>query len=433
MVFILATTEEDKVLATIKSRCQTLQFRPITVRDCVERLRYVAQLEQININDDALDFIARRSDGAMRDALGLLDQAAAFSETGSSITKTAVLDYVGGIAREEAESLLEPIFKRDASTLLANLDELLLRAKEPTPLTRELINIALECLEKRTAEAIEDYELVQIIEQLSLTEEKLRRSTQAKNIFRAALLKLVYREDILVVRELLQRVAALESNYNNVITQGAKPPSAKAFTPSQIKTTEAAVAAREIKPIVAANNNVIEAAASSSACIARNDYSQSSDFTENLSPACRGLLSSSNARLASVNDGLAILHIPERFKFLKSKIETKATEILAAIVKTGNEVKTLNIEIVANDAQTITPPHLDASYQTLQARSLKADDLDASTEEIRAEKLELTVQQAAEREQAPTVETEKVKTFQSAKMQEAVSLAKSVFNAKILD
>ncbi len=416
VVFILATTEEDKVLPTIKSRCQTLPFRPITLKDCVARMKYVAKQEAINIEDTAIEFMAKRSDGAMRDALGLLDQAAAFGQTGEIITKAIVLDYLGGIAREDAEELLSALVLRDASKLLVKLEDLFAQGKDSMPLVRELIDLALESLEERKTN-LEDYELVQILEQLSLTEERLRRSTQSKNLMRASMLKICYRQDIVVARDLLERIAALEQN-------GVKAAPAKTFSAPTPKPVPVVT-----KPLPVATAPVVES--SPAACVSRAEFTNAAqDYSQYLSPACKGLLSSSNARLANSSAGIATLQIPDRFKFLKTKIEAKSAEILTAISKSGSEVQTLVVEVVANDATIVAPPHLDTSYQEMQPRSLPVDEV---AMDISEDRLETQSEQALEREEAPSVETEKVTSFGSARMQEAVSLAKSVFNAKVLD
>lgn len=97
VVFILATTEKQKVLPTILSRCQIYDFRRITIADMVEHLRYVADQEGITAESEALNVIARKADGAMRDALSIFDQVAASCRGNityaSAIASLNVLDY----------------------------------------------------------------------------------------------------------------------------------------------------------------------------------------------------------------------------------------------------------------------------------------------------------------------------------------------------
>ena len=89
-VFILATTEKHKILPTILSRCQVYDFNRITVKDIVARLQYIAQSEDVNTEEEALQIIAQKADGAMRDALSIFDQIVSFS--GKNITYQDAID-----------------------------------------------------------------------------------------------------------------------------------------------------------------------------------------------------------------------------------------------------------------------------------------------------------------------------------------------------
>ncbi len=97
VIFILATTEKHKVLPTILSRCQTYDFRRITIEDMVEQMQYIGEKEGIKTDPRGLEVIARKADGAMRDALSIFDQVAASSRGNityeSAIENLNVLDY----------------------------------------------------------------------------------------------------------------------------------------------------------------------------------------------------------------------------------------------------------------------------------------------------------------------------------------------------
>lgn len=89
VIFIMATTEKHKILPTILSRCQTYDFSRMTVQDIVEHLKHVADEEHITYETEALDLIAQKADGGMRDALSIFDQAASF--TGGNLTYAQVI------------------------------------------------------------------------------------------------------------------------------------------------------------------------------------------------------------------------------------------------------------------------------------------------------------------------------------------------------
>ncbi len=98
--FILATTEVHKLPSTILSRCQRFDFKRIEPQDIADRLKFVAVQENISLTDDGAMLIARVSDGAMRDALSLLDRCAAYGE---AITETVVSDAAGLAGRERLQ------------------------------------------------------------------------------------------------------------------------------------------------------------------------------------------------------------------------------------------------------------------------------------------------------------------------------------------
>lgn len=117
-IFILCTTEKHKVLPTILSRCQTYDFNRIGVSDMVANLRSIAQKEGISVDDESLHVIARKADGAMRDALTIFDQTVAFC--GSDIKYEDVIRNLGVLDYEYCFGLVENFLAKDyASALLA--------------------------------------------------------------------------------------------------------------------------------------------------------------------------------------------------------------------------------------------------------------------------------------------------------------------------
>ena len=119
-IFILATTEKHKVLPTILSRCQTYDFARITVSDTVEHLEYVAKSEGIQAEPEALNVIAQKADGGMRDALSIFDQVASY--TNGNITYQAVIENLNVLDYEYYFQLTDAILGGNirASLLLLN-------------------------------------------------------------------------------------------------------------------------------------------------------------------------------------------------------------------------------------------------------------------------------------------------------------------------
>lgn len=148
LMFILATTELHKVPATILSRCQRFAFRRILPKDIVGRLNYIAGQENIDLKEDGAALLARLSDGALRDALSLLDQCAA---AGGAIDAPAVLDALGLAGNVQTAQLMSLILTRDARGALALLGKLYNGGKDVGAVLGELSTLSRELLIRATA------------------------------------------------------------------------------------------------------------------------------------------------------------------------------------------------------------------------------------------------------------------------------------------
>jgi DNA polymerase III subunit gamma/tau len=122
-IFILATTEKHKILPTILSRCQTFDFNRITVEVAVEYLKFVAEKEGIAAEEEALNVIATKADGAMRDALSIFDQIVAFS--GRNITYQQVIDNLNVLDYDYYFKLVEAFLKEDVTQSLLIYNDIL--------------------------------------------------------------------------------------------------------------------------------------------------------------------------------------------------------------------------------------------------------------------------------------------------------------------
>lgn len=122
-IFILATTEKHKILPTILSRCQTYDFNRIGIPDIVKNLRDIAQKEGITIDDESLHIIARKADGAMRDALTIFDQTVAFC--GAEVKYEDVIRNLNVLDYEHCFSLTESMLANDYASALLKFDEIL--------------------------------------------------------------------------------------------------------------------------------------------------------------------------------------------------------------------------------------------------------------------------------------------------------------------
>ena len=122
-IFILATTEKHKIIPTILSRTQIYDFNRITIADTVEHLKYVAQKENVTIDDNALNVIAQKSDGGMRDALSIFDQIVSFS--GNNVTYQEVIQNLNVLDYEYYFQLVNAFLQNDVSKALLIFNEIL--------------------------------------------------------------------------------------------------------------------------------------------------------------------------------------------------------------------------------------------------------------------------------------------------------------------
>lgn len=137
VIFILATTEPQKLPITIISRCQRFDFKKINVLDISKRLKYISQKEGIDIDDEAIEEIAKLSEGAMRDAIGLLDQISSFAD--SKITVEDIYTIRGSVSNRVLIELIEKYIDNDASSILSIVDDIYLSGKDFYRLSEDVL------------------------------------------------------------------------------------------------------------------------------------------------------------------------------------------------------------------------------------------------------------------------------------------------------
>ncbi len=152
--FILATTDPEELLQTIVSRCQRFDFRRISVDAIVQRLRTVAEAEGLNIDDEALQVIARHATGSLRDALGLLDQLSVYREAEPTnqpelIDATAVRTVLGVSRNERIEALVLAIADRNATLALETVNAAIEAGEDPRQVNRQLVGYLRVLLHER--------------------------------------------------------------------------------------------------------------------------------------------------------------------------------------------------------------------------------------------------------------------------------------------
>ena len=204
--FILATTEPQKLPATILSRCQRFDFKKISNENIIKRLNIVCEKSNIEITKEALNIIAVLSEGAMRDALSILERCIQDGE--NKIDEDKIKDLVGIPKITYIHQLTESILEYDVDKALANIDEVLGDGKDINNLLWELIKYVKDILVYKASNKLELYseeelnkiriisekvskeKLVDIIYQLSNLENDIKWSTQKTIMFQAGIIKL---------------------------------------------------------------------------------------------------------------------------------------------------------------------------------------------------------------------------------------------------
>lgn len=128
VIFILATTEKHKILPTILSRCQTYDFNRMSIQDTVEHLKHVAEQEHITYEVEALDLIAQKADGGMRDALSIFDQTASF--TNGNLTYQKVIENLNVLDYDYYFRLTEYFLENKVSECMVLFNEILKKGFE---------------------------------------------------------------------------------------------------------------------------------------------------------------------------------------------------------------------------------------------------------------------------------------------------------------
>ncbi len=253
VVFIMATTERHKVPETILSRCQQFEFRTIATAKILERLKLIAKSEEISIPDDALREIARTGEGSMRDAQSALDQVISFA--GDKIKKEDVEMALGVAGADILKRIIDSIDTNKPAEAIAAVDDIVMRGHDLRNFCRDLlahfrdllvtkVSGNEELLESAVCEPAElqrqaalfsESDLVRFFHSLAETETKLRAATQPRYQLEIGIVKLMELRGVESINEILQRLAALETNAGSEPSSSTRTPSGSSGSPS--KTT----------------------------------------------------------------------------------------------------------------------------------------------------------------------------------------------------
>lgn len=208
VIFILATTEPHKLPATIISRCQRFDFRQVSLEEQSAQLLKICREEGIHAEEDAIAYIARLSEGGMRDAISLLEQVSSFA--GNNITLDAAVDVTGGMAADHFYELADAVKDRSVAAVMPLVESLMQAGKSADKLMENLIYYFRDLLVlklapqggavtervvdperfRTMAESFSSQRLFAMIDTLNRYQIELKHASQPQTLFEVALMKL---------------------------------------------------------------------------------------------------------------------------------------------------------------------------------------------------------------------------------------------------
>ncbi len=234
LLFILATTEPERLPATILSRCQRFDFKRLSISDIIKNMESICNELSIDVEDKALNLIARNSDGAMRDALSILDQCVSFTD--GAITHDYVLSVLGTVNNDMIFNVVDNLIDEKLDEALQSIEEIIQLGKDINQFIKNLIlhfrNIMItktsnnphdiiECTDE-TINRLEEQSknvsvanIVRIINILSEAERDSKWSSQPRIILETSIIKIVASDLELSVESLVHRIEKIEETIKN--------------------------------------------------------------------------------------------------------------------------------------------------------------------------------------------------------------------------
>ncbi|SDZ67069.1 DNA polymerase-3 subunit gamma/tau [Evansella caseinilytica] len=154
VIFILATTEPHKIPLTIISRCQRFDFKRVHAQAMISRIKEIIDATQVTVNDDALALIVRASEGGMRDALSLLDQAISYGD--NAVTAEDVLSITGAVSQQLIYELASALSDGQTAAGLGMIDKVIQEGKDPNRFLEDLIFFCRDVLMYKSAPDLEE-------------------------------------------------------------------------------------------------------------------------------------------------------------------------------------------------------------------------------------------------------------------------------------
>ena len=220
VVFILATTELDKIPATILSRCQKFIFRKLSIEEILEILEDICKKENVKYEKEALELIAKLSEGCIRDAESLLEQAILLTEGNLSVDKLKT--YLSLFTHEDIEELLKLSLSSDLESLREKLNKYESLGYSSENLIKAILNYVSEKFKKEDFEKFSQDILLIIFETFSKAYKDLASHPYPYDLIYFTFVKISYFNDLISVKEFLSNLKVPANNLDENIKKNLK-------------------------------------------------------------------------------------------------------------------------------------------------------------------------------------------------------------------
>ncbi len=362
LIFILATTEPQRLPATVLSRCQRFDFKRITAKDIIHNMQNI--LDEIGINADSkgLSLIARNSDGAMRDALSLLDQCLSFS--GQEMTYDYIVSVLGVVNNDIIYELTDSIIGKNADKALELIEHIVQSGKDINQFVKDLIlhfrNLMVirvsknvdsildeteEMIErlKKQAENIDTSSIINILRILSDAETQCKWSSQPRVILEISIIKMLNEPSSNDIGGMIERFKRLEEKLENGDIIRETEPRKQSIPDIPTKSIASEKVEEEKQEDALSDSN-----RSKDTIRTDIDINEIKDEWKNILKATRAKRISLHALIMegkpiSLKNGVLAIAFEDGFRFHKEAIEKSENKEL--VQKTINDCLNIDIEI----------------------------------------------------------------------------------------
>lgn len=362
VIFILATTEPHKIPATILSRCQRFDFKRVTINEMVKRMKDICAGENIEVEEKALNLIASNSQGALRDALSILDQCMSFGE--DKITYDDVVELMGTVNIDQLFDLSQYIIDQDIKKSLQSLNEFISWGKDIRNLINDLIshfrNIMVRKVSKDTddilslpedtleriskqSEGVEINSLIRILNVLSETQDNIKSSSNQRVMVEVAIMKIAQPIFDESKEALLDRIENLEK----IIESG------NIKIASHQNSGEEAYEEEKIDPVIKTENKHYEEVKSEDVELVESSWKEVlKQIKKDKKMPIYALLT--EAKNFNVHNNELFIVFDDKFSFAKDRLSAKETheyieKVVRSIMKRNFSIKT----VLASDIKNI--------------------------------------------------------------------------------